>query len=124
MPLINVPVPEATAVLTANGSTAGVITVASTAGFYAGAEAWIVDDNSAPKRLRITKILGATTMQARAMLSQGGPDPIDQRNDQRNEVDYTLGSDLSAYTTGQNASVDMPAQVVRGLQAFDKVNLL
>lgn len=108
MPSIDAP--AATAVIT-GATNKGVITVASTTPFHAGAEAWLAkDDASAQRRVIITRILTATTFQAR---------PIPEASQKTVwQLSYQAGGDLSAFNAGSR--ICMPAQVVRVEPAFSK----
>lgn len=118
MAMTAIPVPPASAALTANGTSAGVVTVASTTPFYAGAEAFVKDDNSTGVKVIITRLLSSTTMQCRPLLD--ADEPLEA---QKNAMNYAAGGDLSAYTTAQNARIEMPSQVVRVRQKYVKLDL-
>lgn len=102
MPSISVP--AAGAALTANGTAVGLVTVADTTPFYAGALAWLSCNTPANMHVRITKILSATTMTVAMVLDSGS---------NVNNLSYAQGSDISAFTTAATARIDMPEQLVR-----------
>lgn len=87
MPSISAP--AARAALTATGTQTGILAVASTTPFHVGAEAWVSDDLGNSQRVIITRILSATTLQAR---------PVPEANQQTvRQLSGAAGGDLSAY---------------------------
>jgi hypothetical protein len=95
-------VPEAFALFTADGTAAGVVTVASTATFFSGAEIYLSSDNVKGQRAIITDILTTTTFRVRFV------------NEFPNRVPSYGYSDLHTnFTLVLNAAVSQPAQVVQ-----------
>lgn len=88
---------DALASFTSDGTTDGYVTVASNADFYPSARVWIWDDNTAGREYIITDLVGSTKIGVRLV----------------SLVPSYTRSNVSAYTTGQNAKISMDAQVVR-----------
>ena len=91
------------AAFTGNGAAAGLVTIGSTAGFYQGAFAWIVDDNSTAIRVRISEIVSATTLRVRKVWT--AESAVGVRGD-------NSFADISGFTTAQNARIEMEPQLV------------
>jgi hypothetical protein len=91
------------AVFTGNGAAAGLVTVASTAPFFANAYAWISDQNSPSIRVQIAEIVSSTTLRVRKIWT--GESGVGVRGD-------SSFADVSAYTVAQTARIDMEPQLV------------
>lgn len=102
----------ASAVFAANGGTDGTIQVASTTGFFAYAEAFLSDTTGRSQRCIITRIVDSTHIQVRPIAStlvfQGSSEYVALPG-----TNYTVGGDVSAFTTANTARIDMLGQVVR-----------
>lgn len=83
--------------LTADATAAGVVTISDNTGWHVGASVWIKDANSASVECTIVRRIGTTQLRLR-------------RKD--STAKHGLGSDLSAYTLAQNASLAMEPQTV------------
>lgn len=88
--------------LTVNGDSTGYLTVVDNAGFFAGAEAYLVSD-TAETRAIITEIVGSVQVGIRFLAN----------SDDKEHPRYGMRSDASAYTTADHARLSMPKQVVR-----------
>ena len=97
---------ETYAVLTADGDAAGTIEVNDNVGFYPGALAWIWGDTAAKRRVRVIRLVGASTI----ILAFHGTAATGETSGVA--PSYT-GSDMSAYTTTDNAKINMEGQTVR-----------
>jgi len=89
-------------VLAGDGASDGTITVASTANVWEGAKGWIKDDNTAAKWVEVAEIVDSTHMKLRLLLQPG--DSL---------IGYAPNygaSDMSGFTTAQNARIDFPLQ--------------
>jgi hypothetical protein len=86
------------AALTANGTTGGIATIASNTGWLAGAIANLTADDQDPLEVKIVEQIGSTQLRLRATDS-----------DVKARGGFT---DISAYTTAQNARLSMAQQVV------------
>jgi hypothetical protein len=95
-------VPEAFAAFTADGTAAGVVTVASTSPFYSGAECFLSSDNTTGQRALITDILSSTTFRVRFLAEFPNRVPT-----------YGYSDIHTNFTVALNAKVSMPAQVVQ-----------
>lgn len=93
---------QATANLTSDGDATGYATVASNADFYAGAQLFISDGNSASQLCQVTDLVGTTKIGLRFINVDGRLNP----------PQYGIKSDLSAYTVAQGARLDLFSQVV------------
>lgn len=100
---MNIEVPSAHAAFTSNGTTAGIVTVADSSPFYAGCVAWIKSSGQPSARVIIVAIPSATTIKVRFI----GETDIDRIPLQI----YGGASDISAYTTAQNATISMESQL-------------
>lgn len=88
----------ATAALTVDGTANGVITVADTGAFYAGALAYLHGTGLATIEVIITSIPSTTTMSVR-----------------RTDVKLNYGnSNVALYTVADAAAIDMPPQTLAG----------
>jgi hypothetical protein len=90
--------------LTANGGTDGYVTVTSNAQYYPGAYVCVRGDTVAGQRYRITNLSGSTKIGLQKVPSFGDP---------QNQGPRYTRSDLSAYTTADNAKVFQEPSVVR-----------
>lgn len=86
--------PQASATLTANGGSNGIVSVTSTTGFYSLQEIVLTATGVSPLEGEVKEVLSATQMR------------IGARNKQPNGP----GQDLSAYTTGAGAQIIAPFQ--------------
>lgn len=84
------------AAFTANGTSGGVVTVASTAGFYPNARAYLSGTDLSGMEVEIVKILDGFTMAVRQV---------------SNVPNYGF-TDVSAYTTAKSATIVQPPQTV------------
>lgn len=98
-----------TAALTANGTTAGVVTVANSALFPAGSICWLNGDALDSVKVKVIKILSATTLSVRII-----PEP--SLNEQIPL--YGQVSDISAYTTAKNSRINVEQQVIDEYAAY------
>jgi hypothetical protein len=98
---------EISAALTANGDVAGAgyATIASTAGFYAGARGFISNTAGASKRVIITEIQSATILGVRFI--------ADDNESQLSIQVYGGRSSIAAYTTVGGARIYQESQLVR-----------
>lgn len=124
MPLYLKVTPD-TQALTANGTTTGLITIADIRNFHKGAIVYLKDNDTAPRKYKIGAIAYTTapagTLQLRAINDIPGVDnttgaPI------LNAISYGF-SDVSAYTTAQNAVVSIPKQIVEADPSYVKPGL-
>lgn len=104
MPSVNVAKYNQT--FTANGGTDGYITVASNAGFYPNAIAYICCDTR-KNTVYITDLVSTNKVGVRII-----PDTFDVSKSGAYSPTYGR-SDVSAYTTAGNAAISQPAQAVR-----------
>ena len=98
------------AALTADGTSDGSITVASTTPFRETARAMLSDNDSPHREVIIVQIVSATVMKVRFVT----PDPVAPDQAPRyalNPLNYGF-SDVSAYTVAQSARIDMPNQFI------------
>ncbi len=99
--------PAATAALTVNGTTAGLITVADSTIFWVGARLIILGTLAAPKECVITSIPSVTTITLKATQAELGHD--------KSKRQYNYGnSDMSAFLVADAAQIVMPAQTLQG----------
>lgn len=84
--------------LTGNGDNRGTVTIASTAAYYVGAQIFLRGDTAASREGRVMAILSATQLSI-LLTSDASPASYER-------------SDVSAYTTADNAKVFMPSQLV------------
>lgn len=82
--------------LTANGTSLGVVTIASTAKYMAGATVWIRSSTQAELECIVAEVLSSTTLALR-------------RKDAANKSGR---SPMNVYLTADGASLDMESQVV------------
>lgn len=97
-------IPARSASLTADADATGLVTIASTDGWIAGALVWLVDDVTAAVECKIVEIVSGSTMRLRK-LSQNAKMP-------------GAFSDLSAYALADNAKIAMEQQVVTVVAPF------
>lgn len=83
-------------VLSANGGVSGLLTVADSSVFAEGMVGWVSDDNSASTKVVVSEVVTPTTLRVRQFGAVG---------------DQTF-PDLSAYTTAQNARIDIEGGVI------------
>lgn len=102
---MTVEVPAVTAAFAADGTATGSIQVASTTGFYVGAEAYLINNAGAGARVIIVAITDATHLVARIVAD----DAANQLPLQR----YGGGSNLAAWTLAGGAKISMPSQLVK-----------
>lgn len=89
---------SATSALTADGTNQGVVTVADTAAFYAGAMAYLSATGLATLEVTITSIVDTTKMTVR-----------------RTDVKLNYGNtNVSAYKVADGASITQPPQTLAG----------
>jgi hypothetical protein len=86
------------AALTANGTTGGLITIGSNVGWLPGALAWLDSSGQDPVEVKIVEQVGTTQLRLR-------------RTDAAGQA-RGAASDVSAFTTAQNATIAMAQQVV------------
>lgn len=92
------------AMLTANGTAAGLITIASNTGWLPGAIAWIVSGTAGPDEVRIVEQVGSTQLRLRKTDSKGQA--------------HGAFNNMTAYLTADNAKISMDQQVVAVQQNF------
>lgn len=101
--------PETNDVFAANGTTTGVIQIASNALYKVGATVFIRSDAQPSRECRIMALVGNNSIQVRfkqfqdGIFAEGLPDA-------KEEAVYGF-SDVSAYTTAQNARVFQEAGI-------------
>ena len=94
------------AAFAADGTATGTIQVASTTGFYAGAQGYLTDStNTRNARCVIVAITDATHLVARVI--------ADDNEQQLAKQIYGAGGNLSTYTLANASKIWMPAQQVR-----------
>lgn len=86
--------------LTSNGGAKGLLTIADNTGWLPGATINLISDTVGGVELTIVKQVGTTQILCRPKISSFA------------KLSYQQGVDLSAYTTVDNASVNMEGQVV------------
>ncbi len=86
------------------------MTVTSTAAFRIGTKANVSDDNTAGVLVIVTEITDSTHMKVR-IITPTANQPDQGLNLKLNAISYGT-SDMSAYTTAQNARVDAPQQFI------------
>ncbi len=91
--------------LAANATSLGVLQVADTTKYWAGAEAWLNNSDGTTQRIRITVIVDATHMEAVALADDPGSNV--------NHLSYAVGGNFSAFTTAKASRIDQPGQLVR-----------
>lgn len=97
-------VPAKFALLTADATSAGLVTIADTTGWLPGSIVWLKDNNSTAVECKVVEIVSGTQLRLR-LLSQNAKMP-------------GAFTDLSAFTLAQTASIAMEPQVVTVLQNF------
>lgn len=106
---MNERVPGISAALQANGGADGYLTFTDNVGMYPGAKGWLTSDTAEPQYFIITELKSNTQIGVRFI-------PVDKDDPKLRSGDvefpYFGKSDCSAYTTGDNARIDLPAQVV------------
>lgn len=70
---------------------------------YVGCIGWVSDGNSTSVRVVVTEIIDANSIRVLA---------VQESTTNLKYPNYTVGSDMSAFTTAQTARFDMPQQVV------------
>lgn len=103
---MNVEIPEILAAVTADSTALGVITIASTTNVYVGAICQIsVGAGTTADQIQVTKILSATTLQARICSSN--------TTGARTYTGNYGSSNLSAYTLAASSYFYQNSQIVR-----------
>jgi len=98
------------ALLTANGTAAGVVALATTAGWKVGTRAFISDDNSTHREVIVIEVTDATHLVVR--FTSPVPNSPDQGpNLGYNGMNYGV-ADVSGFTTALNARIDAWKQFV------------
>ncbi|MDE1868244.1 MAG: hypothetical protein KGI08_11130 [Thaumarchaeota archaeon] len=93
--------PGTGAAFTADGTNKGVVTLASTTGFFAGATAWVSDtNNTTPVHVLITEITDSTHLKVRKIWTISA-----------NVGDYST-PDLSSFTAAHSSRIDQEPQTV------------
>lgn len=102
--------------LTANGSSAGILTVASTSGFRVGSRCNLSSTTVAGVEVIVTEVTDATHVKARLATPQkSNTSTVLYGSDQNwklNPVSYRLGNDFSAYLTADSARLDAAQQLI------------
>lgn len=92
------------ALCTADATSAGLVTIASTTGWLPGALVWIKDNNTEAVECKIVEVVSSTVLRLRALTNAAKmPGAF---------------SDLSAFTLAQAARIGMEQQVVTVSQTF------
>lgn len=100
--------------MTADATSAGVVTVASTTPFYPGQRAWLSDNAGLSVHVQVVKVPSSTTMTVRKIPDSGSSVQT---------LTYSAGSDVSAFKSANAARIDAPAQVVQVNQpTFSKLD--
>lgn len=95
------------ALVTADSTAAGVITIVSTTAWYPGQIAWISNNAAAAKRIQIVEILSATTMTAR-ILPDSGSNVITMSYGKSTLATFTLATVSRVDAERQTVPVDQP----------------
>ncbi len=98
------------ALLTGNGTSAGVVTLASTVGWKVGQRAFISDDNSTHREVIVIEVTDATHLVVR-FTAPVPNNPAQGLNLAYNSQNYGV-ADVSGFTTAQNARIDAPKQFI------------
>jgi hypothetical protein len=107
----NIDAPAFSQDFAANGGAKGSIQVVSSAGFYAGCDAYISCDD-AQAHVIIVSVPDTTHVVVRVIYDDG-------KDQQRHQV-YGGATDVSAYTTAKHAKISMPAQLAKIEYNFTK----
>lgn len=102
--IMQIVVPAISTALTANGTTAGVVTIASTTDVYPGVKGWLSGTALTSREIVVMRVLTATTFVARFV--EGPP---------------RVASDLSAYTTAATARYDQVSQLAEVVPVTAKI---
>lgn len=107
---------DASAAFATNGGADGYFTVTDSSPFYAGAYAWISDDDAnSQKRVQITEVITASQKIGLRFVADNENAP----NGPVGLAALSYGrSDISAYTTAKHARIDMEGQAVRIQQPY------
>jgi hypothetical protein len=106
---MTVEVPALTAAFTADGTATGTVTVASTTGFYQGAEAFLINTAGNGQRVLIVQVTDATHLVVRFI----AVDLANQLPLQRYGGGSNMVTSTPAWTLAGGSKISMPAQLVK-----------
>jgi hypothetical protein len=115
----SIEIPPTGAAFTADGTSKGVATVASTSTFYPSQQCWLSSGGGvASVFVQVVDVISATTMSLRVLTDPG-------LNSQVGGINYNYGSDISAFTVANSARIDAARQLVRVEQpTFSKLGAI